>query len=233
MDYWILKDEPLNELNHLAIIMDGNGRWAKSRNLPRIKGHEKGAKTVRDITTYAAQRGIKRLTLYAFSTENWARPKSEINFLMDLLGRFINKECKTLIENNIRFETIGNINALSPSLQNSINELKIATATCSGLTQVLALNYGGKDEILRAFRRVSTDSLTQESFELALDDPTPVDLLIRTGGEMRLSNFLLWQAAYAELRFSHTLWPEFTCKELEEFIQSFYNTQRRFGGLSD
>ena len=213
--------------------MDGNGRWAKRRGLPRIKGHEKGAKTVREITTYAAKNGIKRLTLYAFSTENWSRPQNEIDFLMELLERFIKKEQKTLIKNNIRFETIGNITKLSTSLQKSLSDLKIATASCTGSTQVLALNYGSKDEILRAIKATSKEELTFESFEKALDNHTPVDLLIRTGGEMRLSNFLLWQSAYAELRFSPTLWPEFTCKELEELIQSYHSTQRRFGGLND
>jgi undecaprenyl diphosphate synthase len=229
----MLKDEPLNELNHLAIIMDGNGRWAKNRGLPRVKGHEKGAKTVKDITTYAAKNGIKRLTLYAFSTENWTRPKSEIDFLMNLLEHFIKKEHKTLLDNNIRFETIGDLTPLSSNLQNALTKLKNDTLSCTGMTQVIALNYGSKDEIMRAIKTIAKGELTLQNFESALDNAIPVDLLIRTGGQMRLSNFLLWQAAYAELRFSPTLWPEFTCLELEELIKSFHSTQRRFGGLDD
>jgi undecaprenyl diphosphate synthase len=223
----------LNELNHLAIIMDGNGRWAKMRGLPRVKGHEKGAKTVREITTHAAKLGIKRLTLYAFSTENWSRPKKEIDFLMRLLDKFIKKERETLLKNNIRFETIGDISKLSLKLQNSIKELEKLTASCTGLIQTLAINYGSKDEIIRAIKACPKESISQESLQNALDCSQSVDLLIRTGGEMRLSNFLLWQAAYAELRFSKTLWPEFTCKELDDFIESFHKTERRFGGIND
>lgn len=229
----MLKDNSLNELNHLAIIMDGNGRWAKNRGLPRFKGHEEGAKVVREVTTYAAKNGIKRVTLYAFSTENWSRPQKEIDFLMELLGRFIKKERKTLIENNIRFETIGDSSKFTKNLQVALSELKKATSSCTGITQVLALNYGAKDEIIRAFEKSQDKPFSKELFEQNLDNAMPVDLLIRTGGQMRLSNFLLWQAAYAELRFSPTLWPEFSTKELEDIIRSYHETERRFGGLND
>lgn len=220
----------MNPLHHLAIIMDGNGRWAKMRGLARAKGHEKGTQTAREITTCAAKNGIKRLTLYAFSTENWNRPKSEVDFLMKLLATFLKKEVKTLVENNIRFETIGDSSVFPPNLLKALSKLKLATSSCNGMTQVLALNYGSKDEIFRAFKKEEAP-FTIEDFEANLDNATPVDLLIRTGGEMRLSNFLLWQAAYAELRFTPTLWPEFTPKELEDLILTYHSAHRRFGGL--
>lgn len=219
----------MNELKHLAIIMDGNGRWAKNHGLARVLGHEKGTNTAREITTFAAKNKIERLTLFAFSTENWSRPKSEVNFLMKLLQKFLKEEENSFLEHNIRFETIGDISVFSPKLQEAIISLKEKSKNCTGLTQALALNYGSQDEILRAIKKMKNLSL--ENFEDALDDKTKVDLLVRTGGEMRLSNFLLWQAAYAELRFTNTLWPDFTVKELEAMIDSFKKSHRRFGGL--
>lgn len=220
----------MNLLHHLAIIMDGNGRWANSKGFARAKGHEKGTQTAKEITTYAAKNGVKRLTLYAFSTENWNRPKSEVNFLMNLLTIFLEKELKTLVQNNIRFETIGDPSIFSSKLLNALNNLKNATEHCDGMTQVLALNYGSKNEIFRAIQKTNGVSSIEE-FESNLDNATPVDLLIRTGGEMRLSNFLLWQAAYAELRFTNTLWPDFKESELEQIIKTYYSAHRRFGGL--
>ena len=223
----------MNTLEHLAIIMDGNGRWAKAQNLPRAKGHEQGARVVREVTECAAKHGVKTLTLYAFSTENWSRPKTEIDFLMKLLATFLKKERANLLKDNVRFKTIGDLRPFSPALKKEIQALEAMTEACTGITQVLALNYGGQDELVRAANtlRNAHSPITKASLEAALDLPSPVDLLIRTGGEMRLSNFLLWQAAYAELRFSSTLWPDFTCKELEHIITSFTQSHRRFGGL--
>lgn len=220
-------------LRHLALIMDGNGRWAKEQGLARTKGHEQGAKVVHEVTAFAAKAGIEMLTLYAFSTENWKRPKSEVAFLMKLLATFLKQELPTLLKHNVRFETIGDISAFSTSLQNAIQFAKEKTAHCTGLRQVLALNYGGWDEIARGAQKLADTHtpITPQTLEASLDISTPVDLLVRTGGEMRLSNFLLWQAAYAELRFTKTLWPAFTCKELQEIIEDFSSTQRRFGGL--
>ena len=225
----------MNHLQHLAIIMDGNGRWAEAHHKKRSTGHEKGAKVAREITEFASKSNIEYLTLYAFSTENWKRPKSEVEFLMALLTKFLKKEQKVLLENNIRFMTIGDLSSFSKSLQQQIKTTKEATASCTGMTQVLALNYGGKDEIVRAANALiqKEEIISIASLEKALDtkEMPPVDLLIRTGGEMRLSNFLLWQAAYAELHFTKTLWPEFTCKELEAIIASYMSVHRRFGGL--
>jgi len=220
-------------LRHLALIMDGNGRWAKEQGLARTKGHEQGAQVVHEVTAFAAKEGIEILTLYAFSTENWKRPKSEVVFLMKLLATFLKQELPKLLEHNVRFETIGDTSAFSTSLQSAIGLAKEKTAHCTGLRQVLALNYGGWDEIARGARKLAEahSPITSTTLRDSLDITTPVDLLVRTGGEMRLSNFLLWQAAYAELRFTKTLWPAFTCKELQEIIEDFSSTQRRFGGL--
>jgi len=220
---------------HIAIIMDGNGRWAKKRGLKRTMGHEKGAQVVRDITTYCAKIGIKYLTLYAFSTENWARPKLEVEYLMKLLDKFLENELKTLMENSIRFKAIGDLNKFSKSLQSTIKELEEQTSNNKNLTQVLALNYGSKDEILRAIKKLNEQKLevTQENFESCLDTAgfSSIDLLIRTSGELRLSNYLLWQSAYAELFFTNTLWPDFSSIELESIIEDFTKRQRRFGAL--
>jgi len=220
---------------HIAIIMDGNGRWAKKRGLKRTMGHEKGAQVVRDITTYCAKIGIKYLTLYAFSTENWARPKLEVEYLMKLLERFLKNELKTFMENSIKFKAIGDLSKFSKSLQKTIKELEEQTSNNKNLTQVLALNYGSKDEILRAIKKLNEQNLevTQENFESCLDTAgfSNIDLLIRTSGELRLSNYLLWQSAYAELFFTNTLWPDFSSIELESIIEDFTKRQRRFGAL--
>jgi undecaprenyl diphosphate synthase len=225
----------LNELQHLAIIMDGNGRWAKKQNKKRSFGHEFGAKKVRQITEHCSKLGIKYLTLYAFSTENWKRPKSEVTFLMKLLSKFLKQEEENLLQNNIRFTTIGDISKFSPTLQETINHLKQSTKECTSMTQILAINYGSKDEIIRAFNKAiqKQEEVTEENFHTFLDTSSipPVDALIRTGGEQRLSNFLLLQAAYAELFFSPTLWPDFSIQELEEIITKFSTTSRRFGGI--
>ena len=221
--------------NHIAIIMDGNGRWAKERGLNRTAGHEEGAKTVRKITQYCSDIKVKYLTLYAFSTENWERPKLEVEFLMKLLERYLRKELSVYLENNIRFKAIGDLNRFSKSLQNTIFETQNKTANCSGLTQVLALNYGSKNEIIRAVKKLNDLNLdvTEENLESCLDTAGmgDVDVLIRTSGEVRLSNYLLWQNAYAEMFFTQTYWPDFNVSELDDILSDFSKRERRFGGI--
>jgi undecaprenyl diphosphate synthase len=224
----------MNRAKHIAVIMDGNGKWAELQGKKRIKGHEAGAEVVKKITTYCSNSDeIERLTLYAFSTENWKRPRLEVEFLMKLLDNYLKKELPNYLKNNIRFEAIGDIRAFSSALQQTIKMVEKETAHCDGLVQSLALNYGAQDEIIRAINNLREDekNITVEMFSNALDCKHDVDLLIRTGGDKRLSNFLLWQAAYAELFFIDTLWPDFTDKELEKIIKKFKKVERRFGGL--
>jgi undecaprenyl diphosphate synthase len=220
---------------HIAIIMDGNGRWAKNQGKNRTFGHERGSEVARHITSYCANNPeIQRLTLYAFSTENWKRPKLEVEFLMKLLETYLKRELPTYIDNNIRFEPIGDLSTFSSSLQKTISTIQESTAHCTGLIQSLALNYGGRDEIVRAINKltVNNKTVTTESLGDALDSASDVDLLIRTGGDHRISNFLLWQTAYAELFFSDTLWPEFNVDELEKILTKFKKIERRFGGVN-
>ena len=220
---------------HLAIIMDGNGRWAKERGLNRTMGHEEGAKVVREITIHCSKIGIKYLTLYAFSTENWDRPKLEVQFLMKLLERYFKSELPIYLKNNVRFKAIGDISKFSPSLQNIIKNIEQKTANCTGLTQILALNYGSRNEIIRGVKKLYQNNLelTEENLTQSLDTAfaPDVDLLIRTSGEIRVSNFLLWQIAYAEMFFTQTYWPEFTINELDDIISDFQKRERRFGGV--
>jgi undecaprenyl diphosphate synthase len=215
--------------------MDGNGRWAKEQGLKRTAGHEKGAKTVRDITIHASKIGIKYLTLYAFSTENWTRPKLEVEFLMKLLEKYFKSELAIYLENNVKFKAIGNLDKFSPKLQKIIRETEKKTSNCTGLTQILALNYGSRDEITRAVKKLTEKKLeiTEENIQNCLDTATipDVDLLIRTSGEVRVSNYLLWQIAYAEMFFTKTYWPEFTQNELDDIISDFNKRERRFGGI--
>ncbi len=221
---------------HIAIIMDGNGRWALRRGLPRIAGHKRGAEVVRLVTEHCRQLGIPALTLYAFSDENWGRPKQEVGFLMDMLGSFLKSEIASMKANGIRFRTIGRIERLPASAQRWIEKAVAATAANTGLVLNLALSYGGRGEILEAFKRVhasqgGVDGLTEEVFSSYLDTaglPDP-DLIIRTSGEQRISNFLLWQAAYAELYFTDTLWPDFEEKDLLAALIDYQGRQRRFG----
>ena len=221
--------------SHIAIIMDGNGRWAKERGLNRTAGHEEGAKTVRRITQYCSDIKVKYLTLYAFSTENWERPKLEVEFLMKLLERYLKKELDVYLKNNIRFKAIGDLSRFSKSLQKTIFETQDKTANCSGLTQVLALNYGSKNEIIRAVKKLNEQNLevTEKNLELCLDTAGmgDVDVLIRTSGEVRLSNYLLWQNAYAEMFFTQTYWPDFNEAELDDILSDFAKRERRFGGI--
>ena len=225
----------MNALNHLAIIMDGNGRWAKKQGLLRTKGHESGAKVVEDIAIYCAKNGIKTLTLYAFSTENWSRPQNEVDFLMDLLKKFLISKRQMIVNNNIKFHTIGDISAFRADLQDESTKLKELSAKFNGLNLVLALNYGSRDEIVRACKALCEQGkdISQSGINACLDTKEfgDVDLLIRTGGEQRLSNFLLWQASYAELAFTDTFWPEFSVSELEQIINNYKGRNRRFGGL--
>ena len=226
----------MHSLKHIAIIMDGNGRWAKKQGfLKRIKGHEAGATRVRELTIHASNIGLEYLTLYAFSTENWKRPQAEVSFLMTLLDRYLENELSLFLQNNIRFETIGDLSKLTPSLQARITETKEKTAHFTGLTQVLAINYGSKDEMVRAINVAikEGEEIDEERFEKLLDTKNmpPVDILIRTGGDKRLSNYLLWQCAYSELFFTETLWPDFSEGELDIMIDKFTTIERRFGGL--
>ena len=291
----------MSELKHLAIIMDGNGRWAQSHNKPRREGHKAGASVVREITTWCAKHTIEYLTLYAFSTENWKRPKAEVDFLMKLLRQYLKNEKKTYLENNIRFKAIGDISSFSNPLKEMIFDLEESTQNNTNLTQILALNYGSRNEIARCFQKLlralrggslargEEENLTgltegfggdfagklgsglavglmgsgagnaggenskgsrfcagdtwetleentarlEQAISVHLDThfAPDVDLLIRTGGEMRISNFLLWQISYAELHFTQTFWPDFTTRELENIIAEFRTKSRRFGGL--
>ena len=223
-------------LKHLAIIMDGNGRWAKQRGMNRTKGHEAGAESIRGITTYCAKHtSIESATFYAFSTENWKRPKLEVDFLMRLLDRYLKNELKNYQEQNIRFKAIGNISEFSKSLQKRIKETEELTKNNTNLTQILALNYGARAEITYAVNSLietGKKHITEADISSALQTPySNIDLLIRTSGEERISNFLLWQLSYAEFYFTETLWPDFEANELSEIIEDFEQRNRRFGGI--
>jgi len=223
---------------HVAIIMDGNGRWASSRFLPRVEGHRAGIHAVRDVVESSARLGIQVLTLYAFSVENWKRPASEVSTLMMLLKRYLRSELDTLLRNNIRFRVIGRPEALAPDIQQELADAEARTASNTGLIFNIALNYGGRAEIVDAARRalvegVKPDDLDEGRFASLLytaGQPDP-DLLIRTSGELRISNFLLWQIAYAEIWFTDTLWPDFRRRHLLEAIVDFQKRDRRYGGI--
>lgn len=227
---------------HVAIIMDGNGRWAKERNLPRSYGHREGVKRVKDIVKAAADLGIKVVTFFAFSTENWVRPKKEISMLMSYLNSFLLQEVSQLHKNNMRFKVIGGSDPLPLGIQNKIKEAEAKTAGNTGLTVVLALNYGSRQEIVEAAKNFAKDvasgnlkaeDLDVEKFSQYLYTASlgGVDFLIRTSGEMRISNFLLWQISYAELYFTNKLWPDFKAKDFYEAIDDYKGRERRFGGI--
>ncbi len=227
---------------HIAIIMDGNGRWAKERKLPRIAGHRKGAEVVKSIVKCCDDLGVKFLTLYTFSTENWKRPEKEINFLMGLLSWFLDKEIRNLKKNNARFLTIGNIERLPKKAREVIAKAKEQTKSNTGLNLVLALNYGARLEIIEAVKSICGDIKDKRLTETELNEdifsgylytagiPDP-DLLIRTGGEMRLSNFLLWQLSYSELYVTDKVWPDFNKAELKKAVDNFQKRKRRFGNI--
>ena len=229
---------------HLAIIMDGNGRWAKKRFLPRIMGHRQGAKTVKEVVTAARRWGIEYLTLYAFSKENWSRPKEEVDALMDLLCEYLQKELDELLGNRIRLRAIGDLEDLPPRVRTILFDTMNRTSKNYEMQLILALSYGGRAEIARAAKRLSQDVLrgklhpdhvdekTFRSYLYTSDVPDP-DLIIRTSGEMRLSNFLLYQAAYSELYITDTLWPDFNEKELLKALEDYSRRERRFGKTSE
>ncbi|OGW37771.1 MAG: di-trans,poly-cis-decaprenylcistransferase [Nitrospirae bacterium GWD2_57_9] len=228
--------DPAGLPKHVAIIMDGNGRWALRRGLPRIAGHKRGVDTVRRVTEECRKLGVSVLTLYAFSDENWGRPKEEVGFLMDMLGTFLKAEIASMKENGIRFRAIGRIERIPASARSWIDRAVSETRDNTGMVLNLALSYGGRGEILEAIKRLraangTASVLTEEVFSSYLDTaglPDP-DLIIRTSGEKRISNFLLWQAAYAELYFTDTLWPDFHEEDLLTAILDYQGRQRRFG----
>jgi len=223
---------------HIAIIMDGNGRWAAQRHLPRVEGHRAGIESVRDVVETSARLGIGVLTLYAFSVENWKRPRAEVNTLMLLLKRYIRLELSTLLRNNIRFQVVGRSDELAPDVQAELQMGISKTQANTGMLFNIALNYGGRAEIVDAARRaieagVRPDDLDERRFSDFLytaGQPDP-DLLIRTSGEMRISNFLLWQIAYSEIWVTETLWPDFRRRHLLEAVMAYQKRDRRYGGI--
>ncbi len=241
----LLLDVPLEKRpRHVAIIMDGNGRWAQRQKLPRIRGHQQGAKTVRVITEECARIGIEQMTLYCLSSENWKRPQDELEFLMFLLSQYMIQERETMMENNIRLKIIGRRDRIPADVQTAMDKSLEMTAGNTGTCLCLAINYGGRAEIVDAIRRicqkvarnevspddVSETLVSEHLYTAGMSDP---DLLIRTAGEMRISNYLLWQISYAEMWVTEKMWPEFTIADFHEAIGDFSKRNRRFGGLDD
>jgi undecaprenyl diphosphate synthase len=234
--------KPLRQADHVAIIMDGNGRWATNRGWPRLVGHRKGAERVKEIVRSAPDLGIKWLTIYAFSTENWKRSTEEVLGLMRIFARYIEREADRLAAEGVRMRFIGDRSRLDPKLQRLMAGIEARTAGFTRLNLTVAINYGGRDEILRALKQIAQDVTAGKIAADAIDEamlsarldthdlPDP-DLVIRTSGETRTSNFLPWQAAYAEYEFTQTLWPDFTPAELDEILSRFGNRERRFGGV--
>lgn len=229
---------------HIAIILDGNGRWAKKRGLPRTAGHQEGAMNVREITKLCANIGIKALTVYAFSTENWKRPDEEVKFLMKLPIKFFNEFAPELVENNIRLKVIGNVEELPIDLQQKVLEISELTKNNTKMTLTIALNYGSQDEIKQAVQAIATEvkngQLNVEDINedvidqhLMTSDLPPLDLMIRTSGELRISNYLLWQLAYAEFYFTSIAWPDFKEEQLYEALLDYQKRNRRFGALNE
>ena len=235
-------ESPTPGPEHVAIIMDGNGRWAKQRGLIRSMGHERGGHQVREILRAAFHLGVKQLTLYAFSSENWKRPQQEVTFLHNLLVRFLNSEVEQLNKDNVHFETIGDLSKFPDKVQKAVAKSKEVLQHNTGIVLCLALNYGARNEIVEACKSIARKAVVQPDTIDQLDEKTfanhlftanmpDVDLMIRTAGEQRISNFLLWQISYAEFYFSPVLWPDFTPQHLEEAINDFKLRHRRFGGL--
>jgi undecaprenyl diphosphate synthase len=234
------KDLPL----HIAMIMDGNGRYAQLKKRPRVHGHYEGMQNVKRITRHASDIGIKYLTLYAFSTENWSRPSSEVSYLMKLPGDFLGTFLPELIEKNVRVTIIGNLEDLPKHTVKAVMKAVGDTKDNTGLNLIFALNYGGRDELVQAFKAIhedinsgrlsleSVDDATIDRYLMTTSIPDP-EMIIRTSGEYRLSNFLLWQSSYSELFFTETLWPEFTAEELDDLIEQYRRRDRRFGGLNN
>lgn len=218
---------------HIAIIMDGNGRWAKKRGLIRTKGHEKGVSIIEDLADYAFSRGVKYLSLFAFSTENWKRSSTEVNFLLGLLKNYIINNIARIKDKNIRLKVIGEREGLSPSLLKQIVQIETMSKDCTKGTICICFNYGGRAEILHAAKELSGKEITEESFKDALyfkDIPDP-EIVIRTGGEHRISNFMIYEMAYSEIYFLNTLWPDFSNSDLDAVIADYMGTERRFGGV--
>ena len=223
---------------HVAIIMDGNGRWAKKRGLPRLVGHNAGGDNIRPVVKIFDNYGVKYLTLYMFSTENWNRPRIEVAGLLTLLGKKIGQETQAFHEENIRLVHLGRLDRVSQKLKEKVQAAVELTKDNTGLTLCLAFDYGGRDEIVQAARRIASAGIADDNIDESVfvrylyspDIPDP-DLVIRTGGESRLSNFLLWQAAYSELYFTTVLWPDFDAKDVEEALSEYKRRQRRFGGI--
>ena len=236
--------EPKRLPRHIAIIMDGNGRWAQKNRLPRVEGHRRGVKTVDKIVTLCTEMHIEALTLYSFSDENWNRPRTEVEALMKILDQYLNRELERMKRENIRFNTIGRIHELPPAIQKLARRAKDYTRNNDGLVLTLALSYGGRQEIIDAVRKIAKqvqegvlpiediDFRVMESYLYTHDLPDP-DLLIRTSGEKRISNFLLYQMAYTELYYTQVLWPQFTEDDLLKAIIDFQNRERRFGMIGD
>ena len=231
-------------LKHIAVIMDGNGRWANARGYPRTRGHKEGIKSVRAVTTACAEAGLGQLTLYSMSVENFIkRPKTEVDFLLTLLKRFVVQERKTIMDNNIRFRTIGRTAEYPRTVRDELQKLSEISATNTGMVLCLALNYGGRSEIADAVRavarlvragKIDPEAVDERTIAEHLYDPTmpDPDLLVRTAGELRISNFLLWQVSYSEIFVTETLWPEFGVKDLEAALSSYAGRKRKFGGLA-
>ncbi len=222
--------------NHVALIMDGNGRWAKKRGLPRVKGHEKGTKSLFSVFEMAKEIGIKYITFYTFSKENWARPKQEINYLIKLLKKYIRNNMEKFVKENIVFNTIGDIHDFDDELVELIEKAKEKTKNQTGIVLTLALSYGARDEIVQAVRNILKEEINPEKldkkiFSSYLSNIPDVDLMIRTSGEIRISNYLLWQLSYAELYFTKILWPDFRKYEFLKAIQNYQKRERRFGKI--
>lgn len=231
-----------NKLNHLAIILDGNGRWAKNKGLPRIKGHYEGSKRVKEVAIHASKKGIKRLSVYAFSTENWKRSEDEVNFIFKLPKIFLDRYLNDLMKHKIRIDYIGDLDSIPKHAQSSIMDAVRKTAANDGMTLCFALNYGSQTEIVMACQKIGqkllddelvVDDINIDTFSQHLMNSTPVDFLIRTSGEQRISNFLLWQIAYSEIYFTKVLWPDFDEEQLDNALDVYYKRDRRFGGIKN
>ncbi len=234
----------MEQLNHIAIIMDGNGRWAQQRNKPRAVGHVKGTRVAKKIIKHASDQGIKYLTLYAFSAENWSRPAAEVSFLMGLLERYLKKETENLVKENIRFSIIGTVDKLPDGIKKHIHRAVEQTKDCTGLELCFALSYGSRQEITEAVKKIAQQVSAGKILAADIDEntvnqnlmtasrPDP-DFVIRTSGEQRISNFLLWQCAYSEFYFADVLWPDYTIADFDLACSSFYARERRFGKVKD
>ena len=223
---------------HIGIIMDGNGRWAKERGKPRTFGHSEGVHTAKRIAKAASDMGIKYLSLYTFSTENWKRPRTEVGFLMQLIIKHLREQLSFYKENNIKVVHTGSLDRLPKVVQKEIVDVEALTKDSTGMTANLVINYGGRDEIVRAVQKLTEQGekeFTEEKISAAMDRPDipDPDLIIRTGGELRISNFLLWESAYSELYFSKKYWPDWQAEDLKEATAAYNSRQRRFGGVTE